>query len=295
MKKKIFALGFFDGVHLGHQALLAQCVQLADQIGACPAAITFDRHPMAAFTTEYPPLLSTLQDRMALLVRFGMEKTVVLKVEHGIMSTPWQAFLLDLVENHGAAGFVCGDDFRFGHRGEGDGRKLEAFCRERGLPCILVPEQTLDGRRISSTHIRRLLEAGNLEDANRFLGHRHRFTAQVVHGQALGRTIGVPTANLQTVPGLILPKNGVYAAVARTEGAAYAAVANIGTRPTVAGTHVTVEAWILDFAADLYGRLLTLEFCEFLRPEEKFASLQDLQAQIQKDAAKTRKILANIP
>ncbi len=289
MKNKIYALGFFDGVHLGHQALLSACVALAEEKNALPCAITFENHPMSAFTTEYPPLLTQVYDRGVLLRRFGMEKTLLLGTDKEIMSTSWQAFLEDLCDL-GAVGFVCGHDFRFGHRGEGDPEKLKAFCEARGLPCVVVPEQLLDGVRISSSHIRALLEAGELAEAERFLGHRHRFTGRVVHGRALGRTIGVPTANLEVPEKQILPKNGVYACLARTKGKEYAAVTNIGSRPTVGGRHVTVEAWLLDFEGDLYDDYVNLEFIKFLRPERKFDSLEELKAAIEQNARETREI-----
>ncbi len=290
MKEKIFSLGFFDGVHRGHQALLSQCVQLAHERKLSAAAITFETHPQAAFTTEYPRCLSTLADRKTLLGRFGMEKIVVLPVTKEVMSTDWRRFLENLLAE-GAAGFVCGDDFRFGHRGQGDARRLEDWCAERGLPCVIVPEQTLEGVRISSSHIRSLLEAGNLDEAEKFLGHRHSFTARVVTGQGLGRTIGVPTANLSIEEPVILPKTGVYACLAHVGAACYPAVTNIGTRPTVDGQGITVEPWLLDFSGDLYGRTITLEFVKFLRPEKKFDSLEALKAEILHNAEETRKIL----
>ncbi len=290
MKQYIFALGFFDGVHLGHQALLAQCVRLAAATKATPAALTFENHPQAAFTTEYPPLLTTDRDRAALLHRYGMEKVLALPVTKEVMSTSWEAFLEDLLAQ-GAAGFVCGNDFRFGHRGQGNAGLLQKFCAEKGLPCIIVPEQTLAGVRISSSHIRSLLEAGDLSQAERFLGHPYRFTSRVIHGRGLGHTIGIPTANLEVAKKLALPPKGVYACRAQVLGKTCGAVCNIGTRPTVSGEDLTVEPWILDFAGDLYGREITLEFLKFLRPEKKFASLEELKAEILRNAEQTRHIL----
>ncbi len=289
-QKKIFALGFFDGVHLGHQALLARCRELAQAMGATPAAITFETHPQAFLTSAYPPLLTGLSDRVALLRQFGMEEVLVLPVDKDVMSTPWQDFLEDLL-HLGAAGFVCGDDFRFGHQGQGSAARLQAFCAERGLPCVIVGAQTLEGIRISSTHIRRLLEQGELREAEKFLGHRHVFTGKVVAGHRIGRTLGTPTANLSVPHGLILPRSGVYACLAHTEPGTYPAVTNIGTRPTLGGEDLTVEPWLLDFSGDLYGREVTLEFFAYLRPEQKFASLEALKAEILRNAAQTREIV----
>lgn len=284
---KIFALGFFDGVHLGHRALLDECVRLANRLAARPAAITFQNHPAAAFTTQFPPLLTTLSDRLALLRAFGMEDVLALPATKEVMSTNWRDFLENLLAQ-GAVGFVCGYDFRFGHKGEGDAERLRAFCREKGLPCVIVPEQTMDGLRISSTHIRSLIEAGDMEAANKFLGHPHVLSGQVVSGRHIGRTIGVPTANVALPDDLVVPRHGVYACLCGVGGRKYPAVTNIGSRPTVGGHQVRAESWILDFAGDLYGSDITLEFYKFLRPEQKFDSLDALQAEIRKNAAQTR-------
>lgn len=289
MKKYIYALGFFDGVHLGHQALLAQCRTLATELDCHTAAITFDRHPQSQFVLDPPKLLNTVEDRVELLHRFGMEQVNILPVNKDVMSTVWVDFLKMLLKK-GAAGFVCGDDFRFGHQGKGNWENLQSFCKEHGLPCTIVPQQELDGSRISSTRIRQALEAGDLNEANHLLGHPHLLTETVVSGQAIGRTIGVPTANMHLPEDILCPAFGVYACKATVEGKSYPAVTNIGTRPTVGGHSVTVEPWLLDFDGDLYGKQLTLEFFSYLRPEKKFPDLQALQQEILKNAAETRKI-----
>jgi len=292
MKQYIYALGFFDGVHLGHQALLSRCIQLAEESGCAAAAITFDRHPKSLFLPEAPVLISTVPDRELLLRRFGMDHVRVIPVTEQTMSQPWQEFLEELVAE-GAAGFVCGDDFRFGHRGEGSGAKLEAFCRSRNLPCAMVPEQSIGDIRISSTYIRRQIQSGDMATAVKFMGHPYTLTGTVVRGQQLGRKLGIPTANLRLPAGLAIPKFGVYACSVLIDGVRYPAVTNIGTRPTVSGEGITVEPWILDYQGDLYGREITLEFFRFLRSERKFPSLADLQAEIHRNAAETREILTN--
>ncbi len=288
--KTVFALGFFDGVHLGHQALLAQCRRLAQEQKAQAAAITFDRHPQALFTPTPPQLINSHADRLALLNHFGMEFVHTFPVTSDVMSTSWVVFLENLLQE-GAIGFVCGDDFRFGHKGEGNHQRLQEFCKQRNLPCVIVPEQTLGGVRISSTHIRQLVEAGNMEEAAKFLGHPHVLSGEVVSGRQLGRTIGVPTANIQIPEGVVVPKLGVYACKCTIDQKEYSAVTNIGSRPTVDGHQVRAESWILDFDGDLYGRELTLRFHYFLRPEQKFADLEELKQQIQQDAAQARKLL----
>lgn len=293
MKKRIFALGFFDGVHLGHQALLHECVRLAGETGCEAAAITFDRHPQALFCHEAPRLISTLADRLRLLEGYGIEYTETLPVTTETMSTPWQGFLEQLLAK-GAAGFVCGGDFRFGHMGRGSSEKLLTFCAERGLPCVIVPEQTLEGIRISSTYIRRQIEEGDMATAVRFLGHPYVLTGTVVPGKQLGRRLGIPTANLRLPEDVAVPEFGVYACRCRIGEEAYPAVTNVGTRPTVEGRGITVEPWILDYSGDLYGREITLEFFRFLRREQKFPDLEALKTQIREDARNTREYLQSL-
>jgi len=287
-EKRIYALGFFDGVHLGHQALLKACCALAAQLDCGTAAITFDEHPQSLFSENPPALLSTAHDRQRLLKDCGIDLIHSLPVSKKVMSTSWELFLEQLLQQ-GAVGFVCGDDFRFGSCGEGNADKLRAFCTQRDLPCVIVPEQLLNGKRISSSLIRSLIEAGDMESATRYLGHPHILTGLVLHGQKLGRTLGVPTANLQIPEGITVPKFGVYACRALIGGSRYPAVANVGTRPTVSGSGITVEPWILDFEGNLYGQTLQLEFFRFLRPEIKFSDLDALKQQIHRDAEQTRR------
>ena len=288
-QKRIFALGFFDGVHLGHQALLQACRSLADELDCKAGVVTFLGHPDQVVSGTPTPLINTPADRSRLLRRFGMDDVLELPFDKQLMNMPWMTFFRLLLTKYGAAGLVCGHDFRFGFRGEGNVEKLSSACRDAGIPCRIVPEQKLDGITVSSTHIRSLLERGEMERAEAFLGHRHILTGTVVPGRHLGRTLGIPTANLVLPRGLLIPRFGVYICRAAVDGASYPAVTNVGTRPTVGGQNVTVEPWILDFDGDLYGKELTLEFCKFLRPEIKFPSLADLQAEIQKNALETRK------
>ena len=291
-EQTIYALGFFDGVHLGHQALLKYCRSLAESHGCKAGAVTFTTHPDGLVAGKTPALLTTNEDKKRLLYAYGMDTVVELPFDRTLMATHWSAFLTQLVEI-GAAGFVCGDDFRFGAGGIGTAKKLAAFCEKRELPYAIVPEQILDGERISSTRIRASLEQGNLAQVNRLLGHPIILTGTVFSGKQLGRTIGVPTANLLLPPELIVPKFGVYACKVWTDGKVYLAVTNIGTRPTVDGEGVTVEVHLLDFDGDLYGKAITVAFYQFLRPEQKFENLDQLKAQIAADVAKACEILKN--
>lgn len=289
-EKKVYALGFFDGVHLGHQALIAQCLRMASRLEAEPAAITFDRHPQSLFTAHTPLLINTNTDRDALLHSFGIRHIHRLPVTKEVMSTHWEAFIQGLLAD-GAIGFVCGDDFRFGSKGAGSAETLRSLCAQRDIPCVIVPEQSMDGVRISSSRIRELIVSGDMESAGKFLGHPHMFSGEVVPGRQLGRTLGIPTANLRLPEGVVCPKFGVYACRAHVDGKIYPAVTNVGVRPTVSGEGVTVEPWILDFDGDIYGKEITLEFYQFLRPEQKFGSLEELKAEIQKNAEQTWELL----
>lgn len=289
-EKKILALGFFDGVHLGHQALLRACRELADSLGLLAGAVTFDCHPGTVLGGKAPKLINTLADREMLLTQFGMARVITLPFNEEMMATPWQDFLARLIEEHKAAGFVCGDDFHFGAGGQGSAALLKQACEEKGMPCIIVPQQTVDGVRVSSTHIRGLLEQGRMDEAVRFLGHPHILTGTVVHGRQLGRTIGVPTANLELPEGVVIPKFGVYAC----KVGEHMAVTNVGNRPTVGGNHTTVEPWILDFDGDLYGKTITVEFYSFLRPEQNFPSLEALRREIEKNGGQTRHFFAKM-
>lgn len=287
-QKTIFALGFFDGVHLGHQALLSACRRLARREGCRAGVVTFIGHPDTLIAGETPPLINTPADRRRLLVRYGVDDLIELPFDRDLMRMPWRDFF-DLLLARGAGGFVCGSDFRFGHRGGGTAELLRAACEGAGIPCAVVPQQFLEGVRVSSTHIRGLLEAGEMEAAARFLGHPHVLTGPVISGRKLGRTLGIPTANLALPEGCVTPAFGVYACKAHVDGGEYLAVTNIGTRPTVGGHRVTVEPWLLDFDGDLYGKELTLEFHKFLRPERKFPSVEELSREIRKNASEARK------
>lgn len=295
MNKTICALGFFDGVHLGHQALLTQCRRLASEEGCSAGVVTFASHPDALVLGSTPRLINDPKDRQWLLEeKFHMDFVVTLPFDEEMRTMPWEDFLTMLQREYGAIGFVCGEDFRFGVRGAGTAETLKAYCETGNLRCAVVPEQTLDGIRVSSTYIRQQLETGDMATAVRFLGHPHVLRGRVIHGKQLGRRLGIPTANLCLPEGLALPKFGVYACKCTVDGESHPAVTNIGTRPTVNGTGITVEPWILSYGGDLYGREIILEFYRFLRPEQKFPSLEALKNAIRRDAEETRQLYRNL-
>lgn len=287
---RVIALGFFDGVHLGHGQLLTRCRQEADRLGCRAAALTFDSHPDSLVSGKAVPLLSAPQDRARLMEElYGIQEVLPIHFDRHMRDMPWEFFLQSvLVEGYHAAALICGHDFRFGAGGEGTAARLLEACAKLGIGCAVIPEYRLEGITVSSTYIRSLLEAGDLDRARRFLGHPHQFTGTVVSGAHLGRTWGIPTANLELPPELLLPPKGVYACRARTPEGPYLAVTNIGTRPTVNGHGLTIEPWLLDYTGDLYGQPVTLELWHFLRGERRFPSLEALQDEIRRNASQTR-------
>lgn len=296
MNDTIYALGFFDGVHIGHAALLSACRSLAAETGAVSGVVTFGSHPDTLVSHNTPPLINTPQDREYLLRhKFHMDTVVTLPFDAQMRSMPWEAFLSLLRREYGAAGFVCGEDFRFGYKGAGCASLLAAYCEKEGLPCRVIPDQMIDGIRVSSTYIRQQLETGDMATAVKFLGHPHMLSGTVVHGHALGRKLGFPTANLALPEGLAIPRFGVYACSCYIGGKEYPAVTNLGRRPTVEGQNITVETWILDYSGDLYGQQIVLGFHYFLRPEKKFPSLDALKEEIFRNSEETRKYLKSLP
>ena len=291
-KQRVIALGFFDGVHRGHGALLQKVGEVAFREGYIPAAVTFDHHPKDLIPgAQKVPLLNTPEDREWLMRReYGIREVIVLPFDAHMRDMYWRDFVAELlVKKYNAAHLVAGHDFHFGRKGEGNPERLKAICSELGLGCDIIGKVELDGITVSSTHIRALMEAGDMEGAERFLGHPHILSGPVVHGKKLGRTIGIPTSNLVIPEGVLTPAFGVYATRVWVGERDFLAVTNVGVRPTVKdGDRVTVEPWILDFDEDIYGQTIRVEFHKHLRGERKFASLDELRAAILHNADETR-------
>ena len=296
IKEKVIALGFFDGVHLGHAALLRRTVEAAAQRGVTPAVFTFDRPPKEVVTGVPCPLINSAEDRRELVRRlYGIQEVIMVPFDREMMTTPWDKFVTDiLVGRYHAVHLVAGHDHHFGHKNQGSPELLLEKCAELGLGCDIIPKVEVGGITVSSTYIRRLVELGQISRANRFLGHPHTLTGSVRHGRGIGSSRLYPTANLIIPPHVLVPSHGVYAArVFLPDGTSHPAVTNVGTRPTVNnGTNVTVESWLLDFEGDLYGQTVRVEFHHRLRDEIRFDSLDALKAQIAADAAATRAYFA---
>lgn len=292
-RKCVLALGFFDGVHRGHAALLNRTLKRAASLGVDPAVMTFDTHPDTLVQGKPVPLINSAPDRAYLIRRlFGIDRVEFFRFTEETMHMPWEEFLRSIQSELHVAGFVVGYDFCFGWRGEGNTERLREYCAANGLTCDVADKVELDGITVSSTYIRSLLLGGDMRRAEYFMGHPHFLSDVVRHGHRLGRHLGAPTVNMQFAPGVLVPPHGVYAARAVLPEGEFAAVTNIGVRPTVSSEPtVSVESHLLDFDGNLYGRTLSLELFDFLRPERRFDDLQELGAQIARDGERARQIV----
>lgn len=289
--KRVIALGFFDGVHRGHGELLKKTRQRAEEIGAMPSVLSFDVHPDTLVFKKNVPLINSAIGREDLIRRYyGIDNVVFLHFNQHVMHMPWKEFIDSLIAELNIAWIVVGHDFCFGYKGEGTAARLREYCEGRGIGCDIIPALSVDGRVVSSTYIRELIADGDIETANRFLGHPHTLSDTVHSGYHLGTDLGAPTINMYFPDGVLVPRHGVYATrVIIEDGSGYIAVTNVGIRPTVSSSgRVSVESHLLDYSGNLYGRQARVEFYAFLRGEVKFGSYEELAAQIKKDAASAR-------
>ena len=284
---RVIALGFFDGVHIGHGALLRRTAERARELGVEPAVFTFDRPPKEVVTGQSVALINSPRERQDLIRRlYGIGEVILAPFDQTMMTTPWEEFITDiLVKQYGAVHLVAGHDYHFGHKNAGDPEKMQAKCAELCLGCDIIPKVELHGTTVSSTLIRALIEQGDVAQAAAYLGHPHTMRQTVQHGKRLGRTIGIPTINLAVPDHVLAPKRGVYVSrVCLENGKSYPGVTNVGVRPTVSSSGiVSVETFLLGFDGDLYGQTVRLEFFHRLRDERPFSSLEALKEQIKKD------------
>lgn len=294
----VVSIGVFDGLHLGHQKILERNVRRARDLGARSTVVTFREHPKRVLLGRAPRTLTSLEHRVELFRRAGIEHTVALTFDEELRSISAADFVRDfLVGALDARAFVLGFDSKFGH----DRTGTPEYLTNMGLDVEVVPQVLVGERAVSSTAIREAVELGDITTAARMLGRPVAVYGEVVPGDHLGRELGFPTANLDLHHEL-RPPNGVWACRARrvryapepVVERALDAVANIGFRPTVAGTppeRPRVEVHLLDFEGDLYGQFIELEFVAFLREEQRFPSLDALTSQIARDVARAREVL----
>ncbi len=285
----VAAIGFFDGFHRGHRAIVRALLQLR-RPGERAAIVTFSDHPSAFLRPGHePPLLMTKEERVNSLARAGIDETFLLPFDASIAMLGPAAFLDEtLVARIGARAMVVGENFRFGAKRAGDIAFARAHLGRRGLDFVAVANESADGERISSTRIRRLVAAADLATADRLLGASYTLRGRVALGFGRGHDLGFPTANIEVAPAKLLPPDGVYGTTARHDGREYPGLVSIGTNPTFAGTRRTVEAWLLDFTGSLYGEEVALRDLRFVREQMRFASVDELLVQMRADAATVR-------
>lgn len=283
-------IGNFDGVHVGHQAILSELRKQALMRGVPPVVVTFEPTPREYFAPQTaPPRLTGFREKYEMLDYHGIVRTLVLRFNAGLAALPAERFIKEiLVDGLRVEYLVVGDDFRFGKDRAGDFRMLQAAGAKYGFDAAATPTQTHAGERVSSTRVRRALADGDLALASELLGRMYRMSGKVIRGDRIGRQLGYPTANLRRAQKR-LPLSGIFLVrVYGLDGAPLYGMASAGTRPTVNGQHAQVEVYIFDFDRDIYGEHIEVEFLEKLREEEKFPDLETLREQIRLDVNEGR-------
>ena len=291
-KEMLLTIGVFDGVHLGHKHLISKLKELARKQGSLSGVITFSQHPQEVLSPKTRlPSLTGLEQRIALLEAEGVDIVIPLPFTPQLANLSPQQFLSLLKEYLNMKGLVVGPDFALGKNRQGDSDALRRLGKEMGFSLTVVPPMTVDGEVVSSTAIRKALAKGDMKKAQKLLGRPFSLKGRVVTGDKRGARLGFPTANLEAVPGQALPVGGVYACRAYINGQSYAAMTNIGSRPTFGGGPQLIEVYLLDYDGDLYGRELAIDIIERLRDEKKFDSPEQLQKQIAEDVKQGQALL----
>jgi riboflavin kinase / FMN adenylyltransferase len=286
--KVCLAIGFFDGVHLGHRQIIRQTITDARQHNALALVLTFDRHPNAIVApARVPPLIYSPTQKLRVIESLGVDTLLLMHFDEIFSRQTGEEFIRHLVRDAGQIQSLCvGADFVFGHQRSGNVSLLKRLGREIGFIVHGLAAVSLDNQVVSSTRIRETIRAGDLDAASQMLGRPYAISGRVIEGKRLGQQLGFPTANLDAT-GLVLPPNGVYAGMTNFKGKTYRVALNIGFRPTVATSsqHVQVEAHLLNFDDNIYGEELKIEIGEKLREERKFTSANELREQIARDVA----------
>ena len=286
--RKIATIGFFDGVHRGHRFLFAQLQEYAKSLQLSPAIYTFTQHPKEVLTGQSPAMLTTLSARRELLMGYG---EVYFLEFSSVQHLTAEQFMRYLYEEQGVDAILLGYDHHFGSDRLKGFSEYERVARSVHMRVLRAYECLVDGLPVSSSRVRKLLSAGQIEQVNRLLGTTYTLTGKVEHGRAIGAKLGYPTANLQLDVQKQLPSDGVYLANILIDGLALPAVVNVGKNPTVGNEYTTVEAHIMDYEGDMYGKIISIAFLHFLRQEKHFSSLDELQAQIKEDIRRAKELL----
>jgi len=287
----VLTIGVFDGVHMGHQALIGRVIRSARASGRRAVVVTFYPYPYVVLGLGAPYYLTCIEEKLALFEQLGVDLSVIIEFTPETARMRAAQFVDLLVGQLGMAELWVGQDFALGYKREGDVAFLRQAGQQAGFSVNEIGATEFGGEVVSSSRIRQALREGDVASARHYLGRPFRLAGQVVEGAHRGRTIGIPTANLSVASGKAIPAGGVYASIAHVGQARYKAVTNIGTRPTFDNGASTVEAHLLDFEGDLYGQQLALDFITRLRPEQKFTGVAELVAQIRNDINHAQEIL----
>jgi len=289
----VVAVGVFDGVHVGHQAIMRIVKADAAELGARSAVVTFDRDPEELVSPRRPvAYLTTLRQKVDLIAEQGMDLAVVLPLGRWLIDMPAQQFVSSILhERLGAVQIVVGANFAFGKGRAGSVGLLREMGPDLGFEVVEVSPIKVDGLLVSSTSIRTLLADGNVEKANVLLGHPFALEGRVVAGEGIGRSIGYPTANIEPVAEEVVPGRGVYAVSVNVGGATWTGVANIGIRPTIGTRGTSIEAYIIGFSGDLYGQELAMVFHHRLRDEVQFPDVEALKLQVAHDIERASRLV----
>ncbi len=290
-QKTAVALGFFDGVHRGHRQVIEKAVELADG-RFVPAVFTFTMEKTGPAKKQNVGEITTLEQKIRILQSMGVREIYAPDFVDFCGLSGEEFVQRILKEKMHAAAVCCGQDFRFGKKASCGAADLRRFCKAEGMECAVLDEVMDGGEAVSSTRVRQAIADGEMEKAAELLGRRYCLDFLVEHGKALGRRLQFPTINQPIPPEMVLPRFGVYATMATVEGKIYAGVTNVGVRPTVEkGMAPRAETYLIGFSGDLYGRAVPVQFLSFLRPEQKFNSVEALKEQIGKDAVTAAKIV----
>ncbi len=277
------ALGFFDGVHTAHRAIIEAAVRKAETRGLRPVVLTFDKAPSEVLFGSAPPYITTLEEKERLINALGAQMRLM-HTSRSLLSMTAEEFAEKiLVQEYNAAEVTCGFNYRFGSEGCGDTQLLTKLGKRFGFNVTVIGERISGGETVSSSRVRMLISSGRIEEANILLGRNFSISGMVEHGKRLGRTIGFPTANVYPPNGALLPMSGVYETVVDINGERLSAITNTGTNPTVGKETLRTETYIPSADIDLYGKRITVEFVRFIRAEKKFSDLEALKRQIRED------------
>ncbi len=280
------ALGNFDGLHIGHLAVINRTAEEAGE-NLTAAVMLFDEHSMKAVTGEAPPKLITDSERTSIFEEKGIE-TVTVNFSEIRDFSPEEFVEEILIKKLNAKVVLCGFNYRFGNKAKGDAKLLEKLCIEKGIKCVIIDEVEIGGMAVSSTAIRKAVECGDIEKANSMLGRYFGYCTEVINGDKRGRTWGFPTINQKLPEGLVTPHFGVYESIVTVDAKSYKGVTNIGSRPTVGTKEILSETHILDFDGELYGKCVDVRLVRFIRKEQKFSSFQELIEQIKSDVSSVK-------